>query len=102
MNKTSKKIDWFTIDMDAFQEAYDELLEAIAEYEEVSAQAEACRNRTCQHGPFKKDGTPHRGRECENDEGFKAYNKECNLGNALHYQYHIDFFKRIGLVGEDK
>lgn len=93
MNNT---IDWFALDMEAFQKAYDDYLAAEQEHEEAVAQREACEEGTCSHERrLKKDGTPHKGIPCP--QGYASYANECDTGNYLYYRHHKAFFEAIGL-----
>lgn len=97
MTKEQEYVDWFAIDMEAFTRLYNEYVQAEKDAKEAQRLAELCERRECGHGPFKKDGTPHRGRPCEDDKGYLAMRDAGNLANALYYTHHKDFWKAIGL-----
>lgn len=94
------KIDWFKIDLEAFEIAYFDCLCAVEECREFEAQYWACFNGECTHDrKLKKDGTPNKRYRCPFEGMF--YNKWCDARNGLNYYHHYDLFKAIGLIQED-
>lgn len=93
---SSSKINWFSIDMDAFQNEYDEYLAAVEAHSAAVAQREACENGTCKHERrLKKDGSPNKGSRCPQEHA--SSNEEISTGNALFYVHHKGFWESIGL-----
>lgn len=60
-----KKINWFEIDLEAFQGQYDLYVAAVRACDEAERQMEACEGGTCTHErPLRKDGKPDRRYPC--------------------------------------
>jgi hypothetical protein len=91
-----KKINWFEIDLAAFQEQYDLYVAAVRACDEAERQMEACEGGTCTHErPLRKDGKPDRRYPCP--VGIKSYMSYVHASNDLNMQYHADFWEAIGL-----
>lgn len=90
-------IDWFAIDLKQFEQAYRAAKAAWDEAGRLETEVTACQTRNCQHGPFKKDGTPDkRRRVCEGySEAFRKDEKARSIGYEWSRLW--DFFDHIGL-----
>lgn len=90
------KIDWFAIDMDAFEEKYNAYLEAAECSFAATRQAYLCHSGQCDHDRRrKKDGTPDKRYPCPQAEYWDDQDNRTSY--AVYYEHHAPLFKAIGL-----
>ena len=100
VNTEQKSIDWFAINFDEFTKRLEAAKEAKSLRDTAVAQMELCEARECGHPPFKKDGTPHKGRECDHPDAM-GYGRGTDICNSLYWEYGQlwEFFAAVGLMG---
>lgn len=91
-----REIDWFAIDMDAMKEKWNAYLDACERVERLDAMQQACADGECEHDrPLRKDGRPHKGRECP--QGYGLYNEWNRSSQSLVFDHASSFWESIGL-----